>query len=202
MIDKAFKFAMNQHLGQYRKSYNLPYFVHLTEVVKRVCMLTNDEDVWCAAVLHDYIEDCALDVTYEDKHEVLTYTFNKRIADIVLECSRLPDHESKLQKFEFLQSFADKSMESIIIKICDRRCNVSDYTLTGSRKYASKYALQAYPLYQAYLEKQHQDHGFVFYNKRVKNEIAALQKWMEGPYADISLFQKGQTDRIKHLVTA
>jgi GTP diphosphokinase / guanosine-3',5'-bis(diphosphate) 3'-diphosphatase len=201
MIDKAFSFALEAHQGQYRKSFKIPYFVHLTEVLKKVCLLTDDQDVWCAAILHDYIEDCLLHLSYSEKHVILETAFNKRIADIVLECSRTTGHESKLQKYQFLESFKEKSMESIVIKICDRRCNVSDYTLSGKRSYASKYALQAYPLYQAYINRQDEDCGaFKFDKVKTLCEIVVLQNWMEGDYIEFNLFDKNIDDRVKEIV--
>ena len=148
-IDEMMKFAMDAHNGQYRKSIQIPYFTHCMEVMKRVSLYTQDEDILCIAIGHDLIEDTS--VTFE----MLEDKFNSRVAIGVAECSREGgDDVSKLEKYQFLESFAyGKSMNSILVKIADRYCNVHDYlTVPKKIKYASKYALQAYPLYQAYLE--------------------------------------------------
>ena len=58
MIEKAMKFATRAHEGQFRKGTQRPYIVHPAEVSEIVAEMTDDEDVICAAVLHDTIEDC------------------------------------------------------------------------------------------------------------------------------------------------
>ena len=58
MIDDAIEFATKAHEGQFRKGTRRPYIVHPIEVADIVSAMTNDEEVICAAVLHDTIEDC------------------------------------------------------------------------------------------------------------------------------------------------
>jgi (p)ppGpp synthase/HD superfamily hydrolase len=148
LVDKAIKFAVKKHEDQYRKSSGIPYITHCFEVMKQVSNYgVTDEDILAAAILHDTIEDCGV------THKELAAKFNQRVADIVLECSREGgDNVNKLQKYQFMESFSTKSTEAILIKIADRTCNVWDYTNTpGKQKYAAEYALQAYPLYQAFL---------------------------------------------------
>ena len=139
MLDKAIKYATKKHRGQYRKKSDLPYIVHPMEVLKLVRAFgVTDYEVLCATVLHDVIEDC------EVSYKTIKKKFTKRIADIVLECSRKSDHETKC---EFLLSFETKSIESVIIKIADRLCNCADYKRESSGAYYLKYALQAYVLF-------------------------------------------------------
>lgn len=170
IVDKAMQYAMDAHRGQYRKNIKIPYFTHCVEVMKRVSLYTQDEDILCIAVDHDVIEDCK--VTFE----MLEEEFNQRIAIGVAECSREGgDHVPKIEKYRFMESFAyGKSMDSILVKIADRYCNVHDYlSVPKKRKYASKYALQAYPLYQAYLEKMEDlDHNV----GNVAKDLATLQQ--------------------------
>ena len=56
-LDDAIRFATEAHSGQHRKIKNLPYIVHPLEALTICASLTNDEDVMCAAVLHDVVED-------------------------------------------------------------------------------------------------------------------------------------------------
>lgn len=58
MYEDAVAFAHKAHEGQYRKGTDRPYIVHPLEVAEIVGRMTSDEDVLCAAVLHDTIEDC------------------------------------------------------------------------------------------------------------------------------------------------
>ena len=64
MIDRAAKFAEQAHKGAHRKGTRIPYIVHPLETALIASMLTNDEEILAAALLHDTIEDT--DVTYED----------------------------------------------------------------------------------------------------------------------------------------
>jgi (p)ppGpp synthase/HD superfamily hydrolase len=109
---------------------------------------TKDE-ILAASMLHDYIEDQG--GTYEGVKE----RFNENVAKLVVQCTRLPNQESKKGKYEFLESFYGKETAAILIKIADRYCNVKDYYRTpGKEKYASTYALQAYPLYHVFFQRQ------------------------------------------------
>ena len=56
-LNEAIKFASDKHDGQIRKLTNLPYIFHPFEVAQIVATMTNDEDVICAALLHDTVED-------------------------------------------------------------------------------------------------------------------------------------------------
>lgn len=56
-LDEAIKFATDAHAGQKRKLVDLPYILHPLEAATIVANLTSDEDVICAAVLHDVVED-------------------------------------------------------------------------------------------------------------------------------------------------
>ncbi len=64
MIDRAAKFAEQAHKGAHRKGTRIPYIVHPLETALIASMLTNDEEILAAALLHDTIEDTG--VTYED----------------------------------------------------------------------------------------------------------------------------------------
>ena len=77
MIDRAAKFAEQAHRGAHRKGTRIPYIVHPLETALIASMLTNDEEILAAALLHDTIEDT--DVTYED----LKQEFGTRVADLV-----------------------------------------------------------------------------------------------------------------------
>ena len=77
MIDRAAKFAEQAHKGAHRKGTRIPYIVHPLETALIASMLTNDEEILAAALLHDTIEDTG--VTYED----LKQEFGTRVADLV-----------------------------------------------------------------------------------------------------------------------
>ena len=78
MIDEAIEFATKAHAGQFRKGTKRPYIVHPVEVADIVATMTQDEEIICAAVLHDTIEDCE-GIT----EEVLREKFGERVASMV-----------------------------------------------------------------------------------------------------------------------
>jgi guanosine-3',5'-bis(diphosphate) 3'-pyrophosphohydrolase len=161
-VQKMIHYAVMKHSKQRRKGekgkpwLKIPYIAHPMEVMK-LCsfMEIADEDVLAAAVGHDLIEDT--DSTYEE----IEMLFGKRVADIILECTREGgDDVTKKQKFKFLQSFRNKSLDSVVIKLADRSCNVCDYFLQGKKDYSAKYGLQAFPLIDAW-DKRHDSENVV-----------------------------------------
>ena len=77
MINQAIEFAALAHLGMVRKGNNQPYIFHPLEVLNLVSMMTLDDEILCAAVLHDTVEDT--DARIEDIEE----KFGKRVAELV-----------------------------------------------------------------------------------------------------------------------
>ena len=76
-LDEAILFATKAHEGQVRKLSHAPYIIHPLETMIIVSEFTLAEDVLCAAVLHDVIEDTS--VTIEEVEE----RFGKRVAELV-----------------------------------------------------------------------------------------------------------------------
>lgn len=78
-IDRARAFAAQAHeaVGQRRKYTGEPYIVHPAAVAKLVASVTDDEDMICAAWLHDVVEDT--EVTLAE----LEATFGAQIAALV-----------------------------------------------------------------------------------------------------------------------
>jgi GTP pyrophosphokinase len=76
LISNAYEFAKELHKGQVRKSGE-PYLLHPVEVAGILANLGFDEDVICAALLHDVIEDCGC------TEELIAKKFNQNIADLV-----------------------------------------------------------------------------------------------------------------------
>ena len=80
LIDFAFRFAKEAHGTQRRKYTNEPYIIHPVAVAHIVATVTEDCEMWCAALLHDTIEDTH--ITYE---VIRDSGFGVRIADLVKE---------------------------------------------------------------------------------------------------------------------
>lgn len=200
IIEKAINFAVEAHLLQKRKHSGIPYVTHCIEVMKRISNYgVSDDNILAAAILHDVIEDC------EEKFiEQLPTQFGKEVYEIVKECTRdTGDDATKLQKYEFLESFENKSVQSIVIKIADRFCNVADYQTTDGA-YAAKYALQAYPLYQSYIRRElYLDIGDIITHKagiKVLGDIVELNVVIEEYYRGFSNFVCNRENYVKSQV--
>lgn len=113
LVFKAHKFAKGKH-GKQLDDSGLNYFdSHVQQVFILCSIVTEDEDILSASLLHDTIEDT--ETTYEE----LVAEFNKRIADLVMEVT----HDgTKTAGYIFPRL---KSKDAILIKFADRLSNLS-----------------------------------------------------------------------------
>jgi len=77
MIDRAIEYAAHVHKGMFRKGNKQPYIFHPLEVLGLVSMMTDDDEILCAAVLHDTVEDTAASLV-DIRNE-----FGDRVANLV-----------------------------------------------------------------------------------------------------------------------
>ena len=108
IIAKAMKFAFDKHECQVRKNSNIPYISHPLKVGELVKLVTTDEQIIAAAILHDVMEDCG--VTYKE----IEKEFGERVASIVLQLTKPGNKPMK------------KSREALMIKCADVLHNISD----------------------------------------------------------------------------
>ena len=57
MVEKAVAFATKSNEGTFRKGTKIPYIVHPLETAVIVALMVTDEELICAALLHDVVED-------------------------------------------------------------------------------------------------------------------------------------------------
>ena len=120
---KAVAFAAEKHRNQRRKDADAsPYINHpiaLANTLANEGGIAND-DVLCAAILHDTIEDT------ETTEQELIDTFGTKIASIVMEVTddkSLPKTERKLKQIEHA---AHISHEAKLVKLADKISNLRD----------------------------------------------------------------------------
>lgn len=77
MIDAAIMFASKAHEGTYRKGNGQPYIFHPLEVMNLTSLMSLDEEILCAAILHDVVEDTPVSI------EEIEERFGKRVARMV-----------------------------------------------------------------------------------------------------------------------
>jgi len=111
--DKALEFASEKHKGQLDDQGRPYFFAHIVQVHSILRDVTDDEEVLCAGILHDTIEDT--DTTYEE----ILHEFNREIADLVLELTFQGDKETG-RYFPVL-----KTRKAIMVKFADRLSNLS-----------------------------------------------------------------------------
>lgn len=121
MIKEAIEFATKAHEGQFRKGIKRPYIVHPVEVADIVATMTQDEEVICAAVLHDTLEDCK-GVTAE----ILRETFGERVASLVQHESEDKSKTWEERKSATIQRLREASWEVKMIALADKLSNIRD----------------------------------------------------------------------------
>ena len=111
MINEAIEFAAKAHEGQLRKGTKKPYIVHPIEVSEIVSAMTDDEEVICAAVLHDTIEDCR-GIT----KDVLKLRFGDRVAELVAQESEDKTLSWKERKSATIARLKDAQREVQLVR--------------------------------------------------------------------------------------
>ena len=121
-VARAVEFALRFH-GDQRRPTGAPYAEHLLEAVEVLVRGAgvSDQDVLCAAVLHDVVEDTPC--TIGDVRSA----FGDRVADMVGWVTK-PDPadgaDKKSAKEAYLSSLADAPDDAILVKLADRASNV------------------------------------------------------------------------------
>ena len=105
LISKAYQFAKQMHGEQTRKDGTL-YLFHPVEVALILAKLGFDEDVVCAALLHDVVEDCECEL------QTIRNEFNSAIAEMV-DCVSAIDKEKYIFDKEDLYEIEEFEKASI-----------------------------------------------------------------------------------------
>lgn len=121
MIDRAREFATKAHDGQFRKGTKRPYIVHPMEVGEIVSLMTSDEEVISAAILHDTIEDCE-GVT----EAILAEQFSERVASIVAQESEDKTKSWMERKKATIIRLRTAPWEVQMIGLADKLSNMRD----------------------------------------------------------------------------
>lgn len=121
-LQKAVEFATSAHLGQTR-SDGSEYIQHPIRVMNTLQELgINDENILCAAVLHDVLEDT--NVT----REMMEREFGKEITDIVVQLTNM--HPSRtpfvVKQAALLEHARHMDDPAKMIKVSDRLDNITD----------------------------------------------------------------------------
>lgn len=121
VIEKAISFATKAHEGQVRKGTTRPFIMHPLEVGKIVAAMTEDEEVICAAILHDTIEDCE-GIT----EEILAKEFSPRVANLVEQESEDKSKSWMDRKTHTIAHMKVAPWEVQMIGLADKLSNMRD----------------------------------------------------------------------------
>lgn len=132
LLNSAYYFAYNQHANapQNRRKTGDPYIIHPLEVAKILAEAGFESSLIAAAILHDVIEDCGVDV------EELRKRFGTAIADAVNAISKVNAdsvHNPELSKQEldelsdakfWTETVVKNNRKAFYIKLADRIHNL------------------------------------------------------------------------------
>ena len=124
MVYKAIKFAEKKHEGQVRKKSGAPYITHpimTSYILTRFKRSSHFEELVCAALLHDTLEDT--DTNFIE----IAKEFTPLVASLVLELTSDDGEIERLGKNEyFKKKLPGLSNYGLLLKLCDRLANVMD----------------------------------------------------------------------------
>ena len=142
-FDIALEAARKWHAGQVRKYTGTPYVLHPERVASAVVALKYPEQMACAALLHDVIEDCK--VTAPQIASLFPKPFGDEVAVIVTELTNPSKGYTKLSRAERKKMDREHlnkvSFAARIIKLLDRTDNLREMTgadLEFKKKYAQE----------------------------------------------------------------
>ena len=161
MVEKAVAFATKSHEGTFRKGTKIPYIVHPLETAVIVALMVTDEEMICAALLHDVVEDTGV-TEAELKEE-----FGPRVAELVMEETEDKTKCWKERKCATLDHLEQASRESKILVLADKLSNL--------RATARDYFLMGDDLWQRFNEKDKLEHAW--YYKGVATRLTGLEEF-------------------------
>lgn len=171
-IQKAINFATKKHKNNIRKGSDEVYINHPLEAMEIAATITDDEDIICAAVLHDTVEDAGVSL------EELTALFGERVASLVADESEdkrpeLPPAETwKIRKIEALEHLSNVTRDAKIVALGDKLSNMRsihrDYDKIGDelwQRFNCKDKAEQYWYYGSFVE--------------IFEELAETEAWQE-----------------------
>jgi guanosine-3',5'-bis(diphosphate) 3'-pyrophosphohydrolase len=122
LLFRALAFSAEKHTKQRRKDIDkTPYINHpisLANILAQRWVI--DENVLCAAILHDTIEDTETTVSELQEH------FGEKITSIVLEVTDDKSLEKSVRKQKQVEHAASISHEAKLVKLADKISNITD----------------------------------------------------------------------------
>ena len=120
-LQDAIAYALQAHAGQVRKGTAIPYASHLLAVCAIVQEHGGDEDLACAAMLHDTIEDCGA-----AHGPIIEARFGPRVVAAVRACSDTdvqPKPPWQARKEAYLAHLEHADPDTLLVSCADKLHN-------------------------------------------------------------------------------
>jgi guanosine-3',5'-bis(diphosphate) 3'-pyrophosphohydrolase len=154
LLFKALTFSAEKHSKQRRKDIDeSPYINHpiaLANILAQRWVI--DENVLCAAILHDTLEDTETTVDELRKH------FGEKITSIVLEVSDDKSLEKEVRKQMQIEHAASLSQEAKLVKLADKIANLTDIIKTPPAKWTKERKQEYFAWAKAVVDKLRGSH--------------------------------------------
>lgn len=132
LVKKAEAFARKVHRGQ-KQATGKPYFNHLLDVASLLKKWKQDDEVICAGLLHDAVEDS--DVSLRD----IEIEFGKRVAFLVDGMSWIRDKKTRKKdwpsSYKKFAEYSKKEPSLVLIKAADMISNIPNTRVKTQRKW-------------------------------------------------------------------
>ncbi len=137
-IKSAIDFAIEVHKEQYRKGKDVSYITHPMAIALIISLVSKDEDLICAGLLHDTIEDA--DPYGSITKEQIEEKFGRKVSDIV---NDLTEQDKTIdwaeRKRQALAHVDEMSNDSLLVKSADVLHNITDqiadYKIEGDKMF-------------------------------------------------------------------
>lgn len=164
MISNAIALANIAHSKQKRKGTDIPYILHPLEAGIIVSQMKYDEDLICAAILHDTVEDANI------SYKAIEKMFNERVSKLVEAQSEDKSKswkERKQHTIDYLNEIQDEDIK--IVSLADKLSNIraihKDYAAIGDK------------LWKRFRVTDKKEQGW--YYKGLVDAIKSLSKYQE-----------------------
>lgn len=172
LIIKAKEFAKKAHKGQ-KQATGRSYFEHPLKVAEFLKKWKQDDEVICAGLLHDTVEDCNIPL------KQLKKSFGKRVAMLVDGMSivlikksgrTIKDMDATYKKFAI---YTKKEPSLVLIKMADMLSNIPNIHVKSQRIFIIN---KSYPKLKMFWIPFIRESGFKKYAYKIKKELNKYTK--------------------------
>ncbi len=167
-ITKAYKFAETIHFGQKRKSGE-PYIIHPLHVAEIILKIGGGENMICASLLHDTIEDT--EGNEEDVKQFISEEFGEDVLFFVNALSKdcvIKNKDERHQNFvEQMEEAFEMDMSVFFLKAADILHNMStleSLPIARQKKWIHELKYSYSPLFRKYFHQISLNHREMYTN--------------------------------------